>query len=454
MNIWNATLLLALVMAGLTACPSTPSTPASTPGPKISSFIPDPVTLASSGGAVKLNWSAIDATGFTVSVTPSAGATGLPVGRITATNAAATLPANTTAQPIVYAFTLTASGATGTTPVNATAQVTVNPVPAATTGSLTVNVNGLPSGSDASVTVTDPNGFIQTLTATTTLSKLVPGSYAVSAASVTVQGAVYTATVVGSPATVSAGQIATSAVTYTTPKPRILAAIFNPSVISIGESGSVFSWMDERASSYTLSIQPGSGVRVAIGAGSVQPYTGPINFTASDILSTPVTAVKSISIIPPDTQSTNLTSAAITLTANGPGGSVSKTLSLSREGTTPQVLAFRPIDRPVYALTRGQPLKVSLLLSAAHTALNSGQLNFALEDADGQAVNPQDVLRLTSFTMETVLVNGVVKLGGFQVPTFTPPNSARPGIYTLIVTPQTNDPQIPGAPCRLILVVQ
>lgn len=53
------------------------------------------------------------------------------------------------------------------------------------TGSLTVNVSGLPIGVAGSITVTGPAGFTRTLTTTETVSALTPGSYTVTSATVT-----------------------------------------------------------------------------------------------------------------------------------------------------------------------------------------------------------------------------------------------------------------------------
>ncbi|MGQ0642776.1 MAG: PQQ-dependent sugar dehydrogenase [Gemmatimonadaceae bacterium] len=49
----------------------------------------------------------------------------------------------------------------------------------AATGQLAVTILGLPAGSPAAVTVSGPNGFTRTLSATTTLTLLVPGNYTV-----------------------------------------------------------------------------------------------------------------------------------------------------------------------------------------------------------------------------------------------------------------------------------
>jgi hypothetical protein len=82
--------------------------------------------------------------------------------------------------------------------------------------SLTVNINGAPSGSTASVVVSGPSGFTQTITATTTLSNLSPGSYSLAApihtptSSTSLTVPVYCS----NPVTVSAGANATSDVTY------------------------------------------------------------------------------------------------------------------------------------------------------------------------------------------------------------------------------------------------
>ncbi|HET7553624.1 MAG TPA: carboxypeptidase regulatory-like domain-containing protein [Gemmatimonadaceae bacterium] len=87
----------------------------------------------------------------------------------------------------------------------------------ATTGGLTVTVTGL-VGFDGNIHVTGPNGFNTTLTNTSTLTGLEPGSYSVSGTSVVVDDPVvisrYVAATAGSPATVVAGETVSVAVTY------------------------------------------------------------------------------------------------------------------------------------------------------------------------------------------------------------------------------------------------
>jgi probable HAF family extracellular repeat protein len=108
---------------------------------------------------------------------------------------------------------------TRTIVANGTVQATVTY--AATRGSLTVAVSGLPTGTDARITLTGPNGYRQDLTKTTTppLVKLIPGSYTVTANSVTSgTGQVYEPTVTPTPpVTLAAGQRATVTVTYRVP---------------------------------------------------------------------------------------------------------------------------------------------------------------------------------------------------------------------------------------------
>jgi len=82
--------------------------------------------------------------------------------------------------------------------------------------SLTVNINGVPSSGTASVIVSGPSGFTQTITATTTLNNLLPGTYSLAAPILTPSSSnsltvpVYSS----NPVTVSAGANATSNVTY------------------------------------------------------------------------------------------------------------------------------------------------------------------------------------------------------------------------------------------------
>ncbi len=63
---------------------------------------------------------------------------------------------------------------------------------AVSTGRLTLTITGLPGGAAANVTVTGPGGFNQHPVGTQTFTGLVPGSYAIEAASVVANGHTYT----------------------------------------------------------------------------------------------------------------------------------------------------------------------------------------------------------------------------------------------------------------------
>src|ERR1700686_4183961 len=59
------------------------------------------------------------------------------------------------------------------------------------TGSLQLTVSGLPGAAAAAITVTGPAGYSHTVTATTTLTALVPGSYTIAALNVFASAATY-----------------------------------------------------------------------------------------------------------------------------------------------------------------------------------------------------------------------------------------------------------------------
>jgi hypothetical protein len=78
-------------------------------------------------------------------------------------------------------------------------------------GSLAVSVSGLPGGSGANITVTGPDGFSRTLTGSTTLAGLAPGSYQVGAQAVTSGTQLFTPSPSSQTVAVSAGDTPASA---------------------------------------------------------------------------------------------------------------------------------------------------------------------------------------------------------------------------------------------------
>ncbi|HEU4681659.1 MAG TPA: hypothetical protein VFS51_07940, partial [Gemmatimonadales bacterium] len=87
-----------------------------------------------------------------------------------------------------------------------------------TLGSLLVNINGLPTGTSAAVTVTGPNSYNQSVTSTQTLSSLTPGGYTITASDVVAPGGTtYSAAPTTQAVTVTAGTTASATVTYSPP---------------------------------------------------------------------------------------------------------------------------------------------------------------------------------------------------------------------------------------------
>ena len=121
-----------------------------------------------------------------------------------------------------------------------------------TTGTLNVVVT-MPDATPAQVTVVGPNGFARTLTATTSLASLAPGSYTVSAAGVTsATGITYAAAPATQTASISAGVTSSASVAYTAsgvvPSPdfnvQIIAATLTQSVQSLANGVTLIAGRD------------------------------------------------------------------------------------------------------------------------------------------------------------------------------------------------------------------
>ena len=111
--------------SGSGSAQTTPS--GQTPVPaSVANFTAVPSELLSSGGSMTLTWQATNADSYSLSVNPSSGVGGMPVGSITGDSTTVTLPPNAGSGPSTYTFSLTATGATGTSPATATTTVTVD----------------------------------------------------------------------------------------------------------------------------------------------------------------------------------------------------------------------------------------------------------------------------------------------------------------------------------------
>lgn len=105
---------------------------------------------------------------------------------------------------LVYCLLCACGGGDGGTPAP----------PTPTTGSLVVTISSLPAGSNGAVHIASPNNYLQDLTQTTTLATLAPGVYTISAGSVAVGTATWTAAPASQTVTVSAGATANATVVY------------------------------------------------------------------------------------------------------------------------------------------------------------------------------------------------------------------------------------------------
>ena len=159
----------------------------------------------------------------------------------------------------LVAATLT-NGSTVYTPTPATQSITVTAANSAVSfayaaspapGSLGISISGLTAGAAADVLVTGPNGFTQTVTASTTLSNAVPGTYTIVVRNVRTSLGTYGATPVTREVSVSAGGSATNSVAY----------IALPALIEIPLSGVPV------GTSASISVTPPSGATFVLSAG-------------------------------------------------------------------------------------------------------------------------------------------------------------------------------------------
>jgi hypothetical protein len=176
--------------------------------PATVSYAQNPGSLALTVNGLPSASAAITVTGpnsFSQAVTATTTLSNLSAGTYTITASNVTLSGN------VYAPNSTSQTVTVSGGATASASVTYS----ITTGSLTVTVSGVPGGSTGNVTVTGPNAYSRAVTATTTLSTLTPGTYTISAASITNAGNTFAPTPASQTVTVSASPTAaTATVTY------------------------------------------------------------------------------------------------------------------------------------------------------------------------------------------------------------------------------------------------
>ena len=203
---------------------------------------------------------------------------------------------------------------------------------ALSTGAIAVSVSGLPQGTNATVVVTGPNGFSQTATATTTLTNLPPGTYTISASSVTVSGTTYAPSPATRTVNVSASLVAqAAAVAYTSQAGSLTLTVAG---LPSGASGDMTltgpnsysraltattSLTGLAAGSYTLSVR---NVRTSAGTYAGTPASAAVTITAGGTASQTVTYAALPAVVKvPVTGVPSGAQAAITLTSPSGGTS-------------------------------------------------------------------------------------------------------------------------------------
>jgi hypothetical protein len=149
-------------------------------------------------------------------------------------------------------------------------------------GSLSVTIQGLPSGSAAAVSISGPNGYGQTLTGSQMLTGLAPGVYTVTASDVTVGAAPYQASPASQTvAVVRNGSPGSAFITYSTPMGSLAIAINgagtnNSALVTVTGPGG---YNQSVTNSKTLAgLTPGD---YTIAAQNVTASCGAIPYTAS-----------------------------------------------------------------------------------------------------------------------------------------------------------------------------
>ena len=133
--------------------------------------------------------------------------------------------------------------------------------PSTPVGNLRVEVLGLPPGTGGAVTVSGPNGFSQVLTGTRTFPEVTPGTYTVTAVSVTANSREYTPTPTSQTITVLAGNgVVTADVLYSAPVGAIaitITGLETGSTAAVTVSGPGYA-QDVAESTILADLDPGS----------------------------------------------------------------------------------------------------------------------------------------------------------------------------------------------------
>jgi hypothetical protein len=205
------------------------------------------------------------------------------------------------------------------------------------TGNLRVTVVGLPVGTAATVTVSGPDGFSQSVTATQTFSQITPGTYTVTASTVTVNASAYTPSPGSQTIGVAAGSAVAGATVSYSRESGALALTINglgsASAAAVTVTGPGYS-VEVPASTTLEDLTPGTYTVTArdTTATGGTPHTASPTSQSVDVLSN-ATASASVTYAPPPADGTvNLQIAGMYLTQSAQTFSGSVPLVQNRDG--------------------------------------------------------------------------------------------------------------------------
>lgn len=320
---------------------------------------------------------------------------------------------------------------------------------AAVSGSLRINVSGVPSNLNADITVTGPGGFVRSIGGTATFNGLAAGSYAITAASVASGASTYNASPASQSITVTAGATATTDVSYSLAAP-IMGALavnvtgvpsdLNADITVTGPGGYVHSI---GGTATFNGLAPGSYTVTAasVASGASTYNAAPPTQTIAVIAGNTATTAVSYSLAAPTTGGLTLTvtglpgALAADITVTGPGGFVAHpTATATLTGLTPgsyQVTATSVTSgTSTYNAT---PASQAITVTAGATA--SGTVTYALAAPTTGGLT----LTVTGLPGTTPAIITVTGPGGFIAhPTATATITGLvPGSYVVAATSVT-----------------
>ncbi|MFN8979288.1 MAG: hypothetical protein ACK5ZZ_12005 [Gemmatimonadaceae bacterium] len=282
-----------------------------------------------------------------------------------------------------------------------------------TTGSLALVVTGLPNGVAGAVNVTGPDGFARTATGTVTFTKLVPGSYTVSATAVTASGTTHVPTPATQTVTVIASTVAAGAtVSYAAPTGAVnIAASGLP-------GGAVPTFTLTSGSSTRTATGTGTVSGLAVGTWTVTPAT--VSSGGTTYTATPASA--SVTISANSTASTSFTYAS-----NGGGGGGGGGAGVNyRIAHVYITQAIQKLDGSVpLVANRDALLRVFVVASAA----NSARPEVRVRLYDGTTLLQTTVLTAPEASVRTAVAEGTL---GSTWNLSVPGATVRPALRVLV----------------------